>query len=178
MFSNKSTVLSLLVFRIILLSLMVMISCTNTILAHDLSMSQIRNIVNDELMDDPAVFANKIKVDIPVRPDSEIPNNINKTFAQIPATEALDISTSFQDGVAPLTSTAAAWQESKLTAKIARNIHGVGRLSKKLTTDQKMTKLTHMLAKAQAQRNMKNDTDTDFDTDLEWLPNQSLITIN
>jgi hypothetical protein len=41
-----------------------------------------------------------------------------------------------------------------------------------------MTKLTHMLAKAQAQRNMKNDTDTDFDTDLEWLPNQSLITIN
>jgi hypothetical protein len=61
MFSNKSTVLSLLVFRIILLSLIIMISGTNTILAHDLSMPQIRNIVNDKLMDDPAVFANKLR---------------------------------------------------------------------------------------------------------------------
>jgi len=35
---------------------------------------------------------------------------------------------------------------------------------------------THMPAKAQAQRSMKNDFDTD--TDWEWLPNQILITIN
>jgi hypothetical protein len=36
--------------------------------------------------------------------------------------------------------------------------------------------LTHMPAKAQAQRSMKSDFDSD--TDWEWLPNRILITIN
>ncbi len=80
-------------------------------------------------------IVNTVQVQMPVRADFEIEEDIQEALVADAATESWEVTVGVDDGQVTLTGTVDSWQEKQLAASVAKGVRGVTGLQNAITVD-------------------------------------------
>ena len=95
---------------------------------------------------------NRLTVNPPARPDSEIRIAVENALANNPATESYDVDTAVANKAVTLTGTVQSWQERKLSETVAKGVKGVAAVNNKIAIEYRAARSDYEIERDIAQR--------------------------